>query len=168
VKQLFGKYRAQVDDNVDPQGRGRVEVSSRALGTGASAWAEPCLPYSGPGHGFLMLPAVGSSVWIEFEEGDRARPIWTGCLWDPNIPPASAHTVSVAHSSGATVTFEPSGVSITSPSKLVLQAGTVELSAGMVQVAAGMVKVGGVVQCDTLITNSVVAASYTPGAGNIW
>jgi hypothetical protein len=24
------------------------------------------------------------------------------------------------------------------------------------------------VQCDTLIANSVVAASYTPGAGNIW
>jgi hypothetical protein len=24
------------------------------------------------------------------------------------------------------------------------------------------------VQCDTLISNSVVSASYTPGAGNIW
>jgi hypothetical protein len=25
-----------------------------------------------------------------------------------------------------------------------------------------------VVKCDTLVTNSVVASSYTPGAGNIW
>jgi hypothetical protein len=24
------------------------------------------------------------------------------------------------------------------------------------------------VQCQTLITNSVVSASYTPGAGNVW
>jgi hypothetical protein len=26
----------------------------------------------------------------------------------------------------------------------------------------------GLVQCQTLITNSVVSASYTPGAGNVW
>jgi hypothetical protein len=25
-----------------------------------------------------------------------------------------------------------------------------------------------VVKCDTLITNSVISSSYTPGAGNIW
>jgi hypothetical protein len=31
-----------------------------------------------------------------------------------------------------------------------------------------MSKFSGVVQCDTLIANSVAAASYTPGAGNIW
>ena len=36
------------------------------------------------------------------------------------------------------------------------------------EVDAGMSKFSGVVKCDTLITNSVVAASYTPGAGNIW
>jgi hypothetical protein len=30
-----------------------------------------------------------------------------------------------------------------------------------------MAKFAGVVQCDTLITNSVVASSYTPGAGNL-
>jgi hypothetical protein len=31
-----------------------------------------------------------------------------------------------------------------------------------------MSKFSGVVQCDTLISNSVISASYTPGAGNIW
>ena len=35
-------------------------------------------------------------------------------------------------------------------------------------VDAGMSKFSGVVQCDTLISNSVISASYTPGAGNIW
>jgi hypothetical protein len=34
-------------------------------------------------------------------------------------------------------------------------------------VNAGMSKFSGVVQCDTLIANSVVSTSYTPGAGNI-
>jgi hypothetical protein len=51
---------------------------------------------------------------------------------------------------------------------LTVNAATVEVSAGMVTVNAGMSKFSGVVQCDTLISNSVVSASYTPGAGNVW
>ena len=39
---------------------------------------------------------------------------------------------------------------------------------GMVTVDAGMSKFSGVVQADTVICNSVISASYTPGAGNIW
>jgi len=38
----------------------------------------------------------------------------------------------------------------------------------MLEVDAGMSKFSGVVQCDTLIATSVVASSYTPGAGNVW
>jgi hypothetical protein len=49
-----------------------------------------------------------------------------------------------------------------------VQCSTVEVSAGMVTVNAGMSKFSGVVQADTVITNSVISASYTPGAGNIW
>ena len=43
-----------------------------------------------------------------------------------------------------------------------------ELSAATVTVNAGMSTFSGVVKADTAITNSVVSASYTPGAGNIW
>ena len=52
--------------------------------------------------------------------------------------------------------------------KVTVQAAQVEVSAGMVTVDAGMSKFSGVVKADTVITNSVVSASYTPGAGNIW
>jgi hypothetical protein len=38
----------------------------------------------------------------------------------------------------------------------------------MVTVDAGMSKFSGVVQADTVICNSIISASYTPGAGNIW
>jgi hypothetical protein len=38
----------------------------------------------------------------------------------------------------------------------------------MVTVDAGMSRFSGVVSCDTLITNTCIAATYTPGAGNIW
>jgi hypothetical protein len=45
---------------------------------------------------------------------------------------------------------------------------TVEVNASAVNLHAPMVMCDGVVQCQTLITNSVISASYTPGAGNIW
>jgi uncharacterized protein involved in type VI secretion and phage assembly len=49
-----------------------------------------------------------------------------------------------------------------------IEAASLNVAAGQVTVEAGMFRASGVVQCDTLIANSVVAASYTPGAGNIW
>lgn len=71
-------------------------------------------------------------------------------------------------SNGNTVTLESSGVTVVSPSKVTIQAGQVEITAGTVTVNAGMSTFNGVVQAQTVITQSVVSASYTPGAGNIW
>lgn len=31
--------------------------------------------------GFLTVPAKNAGVWIEFECGDTAYPIWSGCWW---------------------------------------------------------------------------------------
>jgi len=33
---------------------------------------------------------------------------------------------------------------------------------------AALARFTGVVQCETLVANSVVASNYTPGVGNIW
>ena len=51
---------------------------------------------------------------------------------------------------------------------MTVNAAQVAVSAGMVTVDAGMSRFSGVVQCDTLISNTVISATYTPGAGNIW
>ena len=69
---------------------------------------------------------------------------------------------------GNSVKLEAAGITVTASAKVTVQASTVEISAGMVTVNAGMSQFSGVVQCSTLITNSVVSASYTPGAGNVW
>ena len=61
-----------------------------------------------------------------------------------------------------------SGITITASAKVTINASQVAVSAGMVTVDAAMSKFSGVVQCDTMISNSVISASYTPGAGNIW
>jgi uncharacterized protein involved in type VI secretion and phage assembly len=77
-------------------------------------------------------------------------------------------TIEIKDSSGNSVKLEPSGITVTASAQVKVQCATMEVSAGMVTVNAGMSKFSGVVQCDTLISNAVVSASYTPGAGNIW
>lgn len=76
--------------------------------------------------------------------------------------------VEIVDSNGNSVKLETAGITINASAKVTVQAGQVAVSAGMVQVDAGISKFSGVVQCDTLISNSVISASYTPGAGNIW
>lgn len=77
-------------------------------------------------------------------------------------------SIEARDANGNTVTLEASGITITSSAKVTVNASTAEISASMLTVNAGMSRFSGVVQADTVITNSVVSASYTPGAGNIW
>ena len=76
--------------------------------------------------------------------------------------------IEIVDSNGNSVKLESAGITINASAKVTLQAGQVNVSAGMVQVDAGMSKFSGVVQADTVICNSIISASYTPGAGNIW
>lgn len=75
-------------------------------------------------------------------------------------------SLEIIDSNGNSVKLETSGVTITTSAKVTINASTAEISAGMLTVNPGLSKFSGVVQCDTLISNSVISASYTPGAGN--
>ena len=77
-------------------------------------------------------------------------------------------TVTVEDSNGNSIKLESAGITVTTSAKVKVSASQVEVSAGMVKVDAAMSNFSGVVKCDTLISNSVVSTSYTPGAGNIW
>lgn len=76
--------------------------------------------------------------------------------------------VTIEDSNGNSIKLESSGVTINASAKVNITASQVSVSAGMFQVDAGMSKFSGVVNCDTLISNTVVSSTYTPGAGNIW
>lgn len=69
---------------------------------------------------------------------------------------------------GTTVTLNAQGVSIQTGSKVSVQASQVEVSAGMVKVDAAMSTFSGMVKCDVLQATTVIASTYTPGAGNVW
>ncbi|MFN3303890.1 MAG: phage baseplate assembly protein V [Roseateles sp.] len=75
--------------------------------------------------------------------------------------------VTIEDSNGNSVKLETAGITVTASAKVTVNASQVAVSAGMVQVDAGMSRFSGVVQADTVITNTIIAATYTPGAGNI-
>jgi hypothetical protein len=77
-------------------------------------------------------------------------------------------SVEIDDRNGNSIKLETSGVTVTASAKLTLKASMVAVSAGTVTVDAAMSKFSGVVQADTVISNTVVSSAYTPGAGNIW
>src|SRR6478609_3296927 len=77
-------------------------------------------------------------------------------------------SVTIEDSNGNSVKLETSGITITAAAKVTVNASQVAVSAGMVKVDAGMSTFSGIVKCDTLISNTVISTTYTPGAGNIW
>ena len=77
-----GKFRGTVVDNVDPMMIGRLMVTvTDVTNVFPTTWAMPCLPFAGIQHGMYAVPAIGSGVWIEYEQGDPDYPIWSGCYF---------------------------------------------------------------------------------------
>jgi uncharacterized protein involved in type VI secretion and phage assembly len=82
MDKYFGKYRATVLNNIDPMQMGRLMVQVPDVSNVIpSSWAMPCLPFAGIQNGFYVVPAIGSGVWVEFEQGNSDYPIWVGCYW---------------------------------------------------------------------------------------
>lgn len=77
-------------------------------------------------------------------------------------------SVAIEDSNGNSIKLETAGITINASAKVTVSCSLAEVSASLLTVNAGMSKFSGVVQCDTLISNTVISATYTPGAGNIW
>jgi hypothetical protein len=85
---FYGKYRGIVERVDDPEGLGRIRAYvPEVLDAELSPWALPCAAYAGPNAGLHAVPPRGAGVWIEFEAGDPARPIWVGGWWGRDDPP---------------------------------------------------------------------------------
>ena len=69
---FYGVYRAVVIDNVDPQQQRRLIVRAPSVSPDALGWALPALTLAKA----AVLPAPGDPVWVLFEAGDPALPVW--------------------------------------------------------------------------------------------
>lgn len=84
-------------------------------------------------------------------------------------------TLTVSDAGGVSVSAPVGSVSVSSLSADVTAASSATVTASAMTVNAPVLTVNaplttfaGVVQCATLISQAVVSASYTPGAGNVW
>jgi len=155
MSQFFGKYRGRVENNIDPQGQGRVQVSCPAvLGEGSLSWAMPCAPYGGSGVGLFAVPPVGANVWVEFEAGNPDYPIWSGCFWGLGESPATPPLpfVKIFKTDGLTLklddtpgaggfTLEASPPAVPTPMTLKMTAAGIEITNGGASVKMDLVRV---------------------------
>jgi uncharacterized protein involved in type VI secretion and phage assembly len=106
-----------------------------------------------------IVEESASSAKIEFKTPNGV----TGTLTDE-----SGGSIKFEDTAGNSITIDSQGISLQASSKVKVSASQVEVQAGMVKVDAGMSQFSGVVKCDVLQATTVVASTYTPGAGNIW
>lgn len=154
----FGKYRGIVTDVDDPSNQCRIRATVPAvLGEQACGWALPAAPFAGDGHGMVMLPKVGSGVWIEFEAGRLDNPIWSGAWWasgqrpDPQgagvrvIVSEKGHTLILDDEADEVKLVHGSGPEIKmTATEIVLTCGACEIkiSSQNISLNNGLIKVG--------------------------
>jgi hypothetical protein len=81
AKKLPGSYKGVVVSNVDPLDGDRVLVRVEdVLGNDPCIWATART--AAPG--MNVVPLINSGVWIEFQDGDIDRAVWTG-FWRGGI-----------------------------------------------------------------------------------
>lgn len=76
--------------------------------------------------------------------------------------------ITVEDSAGNKVTMGPAGMTSQIGLEVKVTCATVKVDAGYVEINAPIVKCSAMLKCETLVASSVISASYTPGAGNIW
>ena len=76
---------------------------------------------------------------------------------------------SQLHTIASAIQVDNTGnITIDLAGKFKINATIVDINASSIKANAGLSKFSGVVQADSVVTNSVVSSTYTPGAGNIW
>lgn len=188
----FRLYRAVVVSTVDPDGLGRVRLASTRTARGAAVqdegWAAvgaiplgasvSARPAYAAGDTVLYaaerLPFVGA-VLICLAGGAAATTAPANLLMRISLGQGNEATLAAADgalrlstTAGQQVSLLASGaIDVVCATEISVSAAQCKVTAAMVAVDAGMARFSGVVQCDTLIATSVIATSYTPGAGNI-
>jgi hypothetical protein len=176
----YGVYRARVTDNKGPRGARPRQRAPRERAASLGRASDP--PGRRPLWHLVSHRSETTRCSSRSRAATRAGPRPRGALWgkgDP--PPESGEDAPTAKTirtrCGATITIDdarcqvkveaPGVIRLVTSGRLEAASTQVELDAGLLRVNAPSAEFSGIVRCDTLITNSVVASSYTPGSGNV-
>lgn len=122
---------------------------------------------SGQNHKKTIRSRNGVTVTLDDQDGQESLTMTTPGGQSVTLKDGPG-AIDIEDSNGNSVQLSNSGISLSTSTQVSVQASVVNVSASTVTVDAGMSRFSGVVQADTVISNSVISASYTPGAGNIW
>ena len=82
IGRYYSNYRGVVIDNVDPNNMGRIFVMLPGIHDGVRTWARPKAMPGGLKYGLKWItPRIGEVVWVEFENGDPLKAIWSYYGW---------------------------------------------------------------------------------------
>ena len=93
IRPLQDRIIVKVVDVEDPEGLGRIKVMFPVMPETSSApmfrteWARIVVPLTASPTESFFLPDVDDEVLVVFEQGDTARPVILGRLWDGRTPP---------------------------------------------------------------------------------
>jgi len=85
-RRIFGVAVAEVIENLDTTGQGRVKVSLPWL-PNIEPWCRVAVLMAGDERGTFFIPQVGDEVLVAFNHGDIREPYIIGCLWNGQQPP---------------------------------------------------------------------------------
>ena len=77
-------------------------------------------------------------------------------------------SIEFSNSAQSKVVIDSQGISLSTSAKVQISASEVDVTAATVNVSAATSTFSGIVNCQTLQATTVVATTYTPGAGNVW
>lgn len=85
----------KIVDNWNEEKPGMVQVSFGLgkVGESQTGWIPVMMPYTGPSYGAYVLPETGTSVIVDFEQGNKNRPVVLGCIrsTDDTLPEQTAN-----------------------------------------------------------------------------
>lgn len=90
LQDSFNKIvRGVVVANNDPKGIGRIQVriynyhgtNETGVQDAMLPWAFPCFPYASYNSGSFIIPEVGTTVWLLFEDGNKDKPVYIGSMY---------------------------------------------------------------------------------------
>lgn len=108
----------------------------------------------------LLKTRSGITITLDDRQGDE-RLVLATPGGQSIVMTSGAAGIELADGNGNEIRLEPSGVTIRAAARVTMQAPQVSIEAPLVECAGSL-------RADSVITNSVVSASYTPGAGNVW